>query len=181
MEKEMYEWCLIEYKHISQAVGKKNLWFTNIPKKDRKKLAKYGSVFTESVTSMHLKNACVLDPEANKLLSPRDKSRFQYFILGGILGDDPPQKRTGPELSRFLPEAVKRHIGDRQMSTDNAVYTAQQILRGKAFRKLAFIDTAEVTINKVESILLPYRYNLVHGKSYISPKLIHYLKKKESF
>ena len=33
LEPELYDWCLIEYEHISKIVGKENLIFTNINKK----------------------------------------------------------------------------------------------------------------------------------------------------
>ena len=42
LESELYEWCLIEYEHISKIVGKDNLTFTNIKSEDKKKLRDYG-------------------------------------------------------------------------------------------------------------------------------------------
>lgn len=34
---------------------------------------------------------CLLDPSATKELSPEDGDKFDVFLFGGILGDDPPR------------------------------------------------------------------------------------------
>ena len=179
LEPELFEWCLMEYEHISETVGRENLWFTNIQEKDKKKLEKFGRVFSESVKSMKLTNSCVLDPEVTETLEPSDK--FDYFIFGGILGDYPPRKRTQEELTPFIAEARVRNIGKEQMSTDNAVYTVKQIELGKKLGDLKFQNNVSIEINEFESVELPYLYNLVEGKPFMSPKLVTYLKKKKGF
>ena len=181
LEPELFEWCFLEYKNISKIVGKENLWFTNISdKKDAGKLSSFGKVFSESVRKIKLENACILDPEAEKILSPADK--FSYFIFGGILGDYPPRKRTKEELTKFLPTVEKRNIGKEQMSTDNAVFTVKQIAENsKKFEELKFVDNASIEINEFESVDLPYRYNLVKGKPFMSPEIANYLKRKKGF
>ena len=179
LEPELWPWCLIEYKHISKIVGKKNLWFTNIKEKDRKKLVGLGKVFLESVRDMGLSNSCILDPEADETLSPSNSSKYDYFIFGGILGDYPPKKRTKDELSKFLPDVKRFDIGKEQMSTDNAVYTVKMILSGRKLGELKFQDNVEIKIDKIQSTQLPYRYNLVNGKPLISKELIRFIKNKD--
>ena len=184
LEKELFEWCLIEYEHISETIGKENIWFTNIKnKKDRKKLEKLGRVSSESIKDINInfKNACILDPEAEKTLLPQES--FDYYIFGGILGDYPPKKRTKEELTKFLPDIKARKIGKEQMSTDNAVYTVKQIAENKKkLSQLRFKDKISVKINEFESVELPYRYNLDEkGRIFMSPKIIEYLKKKKGF
>lgn len=180
LEPELGKWCLIEYRHISKIAGKNNLWFTNIKrKKDAEKLSKIGKVFSESVCKLNLKNACILDPEAKKTLKPGEK--FSFFIFGGILGDFPPRKRTKAELTRKIKfRAEKRNIGKEQQSTDNAVYTVRQIAKGRILKDLKFKDKIEIKINKILTIELPYRYNLINKKPLISPELIKHIKKTES-
>jgi len=181
LEPKLWPWCIIEYEHISKIVGKNNLWFTNIKnKKDAKLLKNYGKVLPVSVSKLNLKNACVLDPETPKTLSPIEAKKFRYFIFGGILGDYPPKKRTRKELTQFI-NADVRNIGKKQMSTDNAVYTVSQIVKGKSLSDMKFKDKITVTINKIESVILPYRYNLVKGKPLMSNKIINYLKRKKGF
>ena len=183
LEPKLFEWCLIEYEHISKIVGKANLWFTNIRKdSDARKLKKFGRVFKNPVMDFKLKRACILDPEAVKVLSPRDFGKYDYYIFGGILGDYPPKKRTKKELTRFLKDVDERHIGDEQMSTDNAVFSVKQIIEnGKKFNDLKYQDKISVKINEFESVDLPYRYNVVKGKLLMSPKIVKYLKNKKGF
>ena len=137
-DKELFPWSLIEYKRISKFVGKNSLWFTNIKDKDKNKLQNYGKVFETSVKSMQLDNACILDPEASILLSPSDKNKFKYIIIGGILGDYPLRKRTNEELSSKMKNYEKRNLGKAQLSTDNAVYVAHKILNGTSLNKIKF-------------------------------------------
>ena len=130
LEPELFEWCLIEYEHISETVGKDNLWFTNVKnEKDRGTLKQIGKVFSESVGQMKLEGACILDPEAEETLEPGEGN--SYYIFGGILGDFPPRKRTKKELTPFIPDAEARNIGKEQMSTYNAVFTVKQIAENK--------------------------------------------------
>ena len=179
LEPKLYDWCIIEYKHISRIVGKSNIWFTNIKGKDSKKLKKYGKVFNMSVKSLNLKNACILDPESPIELTPNIANQLQYFILGGILGDYPPKKRTEQELSKFMTNVRKFNIGKEQMSTDNAVYTVKKIIQGKKMNELKFQDNAEIKINNILTTQLPYRYNIVNKKLLISPELIKFIKNRD--
>jgi ribosome biogenesis SPOUT family RNA methylase Rps3 len=179
LEPMLGKWCLIEYEHISKIVGKRNLWFTNIKRKSTQ-LEKLGKTFRQSVSKMNLKRVCVLDLESNTLLSPKDSKKFDYFIFGGILGDNPPKKRTKKELTRFLQGAQVRNIGKKQMSTDNAIFTVHEIIENKRnFKNLPLKDKIEIQIGKFDSVILPYRYNLVNNKPLISLKLITYLKRKK--
>jgi ribosome biogenesis SPOUT family RNA methylase Rps3 len=179
LEPELWEWCLLEYKHISETVGKENLWFTNIKnKKDARKLDKLGKVFTESLIELKLekKDMCILDPESEKILEPSDNQKFKYFVFGGILGDYPPRKRTKEEITSKLNGIEARNIGKEQMSTDNAVFTVKQILDGKTFEELEFQDNITIDINEFESVDLPYRYNLVNGKLFMPEKVLQAIK-----
>jgi ribosome biogenesis SPOUT family RNA methylase Rps3 len=183
LEPELWEWCALEYEHISQIVGKENLWFTNVKEKSKnaKKLEKLGKVFVESVSKLNLTNACVLDPEAGKMLEPGEAGKFDYMIFGGILGDYPPRKRTKQELTSRMQGTEARNIGKEQMSTDNAVYAVKQIAEGKKLFDLKFQDEIEIKTGEKESVILPYRYVLINGKPLISKKLVEYLKNKKGF
>jgi len=183
LEPEIYPWCLIEYKNISKIVGKDNLWFTNIKTKSKnsEELKKYGKVIKESVANLNLKNACVLDPEAPKLLEPKEAKSFDYFIFGGILGDYPPRKRTTPELTSKMKGTEARNIGKSQFSTDNAVLVVRNILSGTPLDKMEFINNLVIPVNKIESIELPYCYPIIKGKPQISKELVAFLKKKKTF
>jgi|SRR3989338_6437266 len=176
LEPELGEWALIEYRHISEIVGKENLWFTNIKNnQDIKLLEKLGKVFSQSARELALKDACILDPEASQTLTPENSENFSYFIFGGILGDYPPKKRTNNSLTRFLP-IHSFNIGKSQMSTDNAVYVVKKIAEGTPLDKMPFKENVEIRLNSIESTILPYKYALIKNKPLISKELIKYLK-----
>lgn len=177
LEPKMWEWCVIEYKNISKIVGVENLWFTNVARKDFGKIKKFGRVFEESVKQIKLENACLLDMESEKNLLPFETSKFNYFIFGGILGDNPPRKRTQEELTRFMKDIQTRNIGKSQFSTDSAVFVVSEICNGRKLEEIEFVDEIEVRINRIESTSLPYKYPLRNGKPVISKELIKYLKK----
>jgi len=179
LERRIYKWCFIEYKHISQIVGKENLIFTNIRNdNDRKKLSTYGVVYSEKVSELKLKNMCILDPDAKQTLNSKDK--FDYLVFGGILGDYPMKLRTKELLSSKI-NCEKRNLGKEQMPTDNAVYAAKHIIGGKRLEELKFKDKITLKINENESIDMPFRYVLVNGKPLISDELIEHLKKRRYF
>ncbi len=184
LEPKLWPWCLIEYESISKIIGKYRLWFTNIKNKNEaRKLSKLGKVLSESIRDLEIDmaRACILEPLAPKTLFPIDKNKFQYFIFGGILGEEKLNGRTMRELSRFLKKAEKRNIGEGQFSTDNAVYVTNEIVSGVKLEDIPMKDTIEIKINSIESVILPYRYPIVKGKPRISSKLIAYLKNKKGF
>ena len=179
LEPKLWEWCVIEYKNISKIIGKSNLWFTNIREKG-KLLEKYGRVIKESVKDLNLKNVCLLDPQAKEQLNSKEAKKFDYFIFGGILGNNPPERRTSA-LSDHIKFAKKRNLGKAQLSTDSAVFVVKQILEGKKLIEMKFQDSAEIKINNVESIILPYKYPIKNNKVFMSNELIKYLKNKKGF
>ena len=180
LEPRLWKWCIIEYKHISGIVGKNNLWFTNI-KNGSKELEKYGKVIKESVAGLSLKKSCLFDPNARKTFNPKEAKHFNYFIFGGILGDNPPKKRTKQRLAKALIGIKTFNIGKKQMSTDNAVYAVNEICKGIPIKKMEFKDNIEIAVGENESIILPYRYRIVKGKPVISKELIEFLSKRKGF
>lgn len=184
LEPELYEWCLIEYEHISKIVGMKNLFFTNINKKDFSKLKKYGMIYEKSISELNFKNLCVLSQYSKKTLTKEDKNKFQYFVFGGILGDSPAQKRTQKLIKELNLAKIKfqtRNLGKKQMPTDVAVYVANKIIEGKKLNDFKFVDELEIQINKNESVTLPFRYVVDNNKLIINEKLIGYLRKRKGF
>ena len=185
LEPELYQWCLIEYEHISKIIRKNNLIFTNIKnKKELNKLKKYGIVYEKSVSELDFSNICVLSQYSRKKLTTNDKNKFQYFVFGGILGDNPARKRTQQLIKKLKNSKIKfetRNIGNKQMPTEVAVYVAKKILEGKKLNDFKFIDKLEIEINKNESVTLPFRYVVEGGRLIINEKLVEHLRKREEF
>lgn len=177
LEKRLWPWCIIEYKSISKIVGKNNLWFTNL---GSSRMKGYGKVSRESVRRMKLERACILDPDAKETLTPEMAKEFDYFIFGGILGDQEFNWRTKKELSKHM-KCKKFNLGKGQFSTDNAVFVTKEIIEGKRLADIKFQDNIEIKTGKYDSFILPYRYPMVKGKPRISKELVRYLKRKKSF
>ena len=174
LEEELYDWCFLEYKSISEIVGKENLVITNIKKpEDREKLAEVCEAREESVLQMGLGNACLLDMDAEKELSPEDS--FDYLVFGGILGDFPPKKRTIKFLAGL--NAEKRNLGKMQMPTDNAVLAAKMVVDGKKLSEIKFIDNPSFPVEEGLDLQLPYRFVEINGKPFISQELLNHIKK----
>lgn len=177
LEPKVFPWCKLEYKHISKWVGKNNLIFTNTKSAA---LKPFGKVVPKSVRDLKFEKACVLDPEAKQLLTPEIAKRYNYFIFGGILGDDPPRARTKEELTRFLSYPAF-NLGKSQMSTDTAVIVTKLICDGKKLSSLKFQQGIEVKINSYEEVRLPYKYLLIKNKPLLAPGIVEMLKKQKTF
>lgn len=186
LEPRLYKWCQIEYRHISEIVGKKNLIFTNIKSdKAKEKLKNLGKTFRESITELDFGRPCILDPESDKILSPKDAKNFDCMIFGGILGDHPPKKRTKDELTDIMKKkGMKfeiRNIGDKQMPTNIAVYTAKKIIDGTPFKDLRFADELEIVIEEGESVILPFRFIIDNEKPVLAKDFIEFIVNRKGF
>ena len=104
---------------------------------------------------------CLLDPRAEQELTPADAGRWDTFVFGGILGDDPPKYRTG-ELHPL--GAASRHLGPAQMTTDTAVLVTHAVVaHGRPLGSLPYVDRPDVVLGPHESVNLPFRYLAVAG------------------
>ena len=185
LEPELYDWCVIEYEHISKIVGKDNLIFTNVGnKKYDNKLKKYGTIYKKRISELDFKKICVLSQYSKKTLETSDKDKFEYLIFGGILGDNPAKKRTINFTKKIEKKGLNfetRNLGKRQMPTDTAVYVAKKILDGKKLDELKFIDELEIEINENESVTLNFRFVVDENRLVINEKLVDYLREKDGF
>ena len=177
LEPKLFQWCKLEYAHISKFVGKGNLLFTNTKSPS---LKKFGKVEPKSVKKLRFEKACVLDPEAKETLTPAIAKKYNYFIFGGILGDDPPKERTKIELTKFLPYP-SFNLGKAQMSTDTAVIVTKMIADGKKLSELKFQQGVEIKISAYEEVHLPYKYLIVKGKPLLAPGIASMLRKQKTF
>ncbi|KAF9078625.1 SAM-dependent RNA methyltransferase [Rhodocollybia butyracea] len=74
-----------------------------------------------------LNRVCLLDPKAEKELSPEDgDGRFDWFLFG--VRDDPPRDRTGELRVIGFPG---RHLGPTQMTTDTALGVTKLVVHDK--------------------------------------------------
>lgn len=181
LDQELFDWCFLEYSHISEIVGKENLLFTNIKNQvEKKKLEALGSVEEKCVKELQLDKICVLDPEAKKTLAPEDAKEFMYLVFGGILGNYPPEKRTKKELTRTI-QCETRNLGKQQMSTNTAVYVAKKIIEGRKLSEFQFIEELTIPIEEGEEIILPFRFVVENDKPVLAKGYIEFIKNQKMF
>jgi ribosome biogenesis SPOUT family RNA methylase Rps3 len=181
LEKRIWRWCEIEYENSAKLIAPHTLLITNL-RKGKNEFSKFAKLEKRSIVDMDIdwKRVCVLDPKATTELTAEDRNKFDYFVFGGILGDEQFNGRTGKELTeRMSKDVALRHLGEKQFSTDNALFVTRMILDGKKLSEIPMQWEAEVEIKDGESILLPYQYPLVDGKPQMSDKLVTYLKRKK--
>lgn len=102
LDPELEEWQALEYKCIYEECETStppwNFLLSGLSSAAGvgKQLSLPSSSVTEqSVEALYQgdrrRNVCLLDPKAEKDLSPEDGEKFDVFLFGGILGDDPPR------------------------------------------------------------------------------------------
>ncbi|KAI1495050.1 SAM-dependent RNA methyltransferase [Biscogniauxia mediterranea] len=99
---------------------------------------------------------CLLDPQADMDLCPEDKGRFDVFLFGGILGDDPPRDRTSELRKKGF---TGRRLGPVQMTTDTAVRVTRMVVEEQyTLNKIPYLDFPDLKFNEHESTQMPFRY-----------------------
>ena len=167
-EPALSKWLWLEYRHASKLAGRENIAFCNVKdERERRLLEKLGEVYEESV---------ILDPEAVLPLTPSDFKIFSNMVVGGILGDHPPQGRTFKLISSKMRGVSTRNLGRRQLSIDSSVYMALRVAEDIPLSGIPMKRRLIIKVNEHHSIMLPYTYPLVEGKPLVAPGLIKYLK-----
>ncbi len=174
LDPRLWKWSLLEYRHASDYIGKDNIIYTNIRGKSKEKLSYYGLVYDKKISELNLKNVCILDPSAKETLTPKDK--FDYYIIGGILGNFPPEKRTKKELTSKLGYPA-RNLGKSQMSTNTAAIVAWKVIHGTKLEDMKFKRLLVIKTGKNEEVILPYKYLVEEGKPVLPDGYIEMAKK----
>jgi len=181
LDPEVWNWSLVEYRHITSFAGAENCIFTNVGK-GTERLEGLGEAYSESIKEIHTelcagKKVCVLDPKAEKTLSSDDD--FDMLVLGGVLGNHPMDGRTEKEVTSQLPFEA-RNLGDKQMSTNTAAYVSWKISKGMSFEEFEFVEELIIQVEEGEEIILPFRYVIEDGKV-VMPDDYEEMVKKEFF
>ncbi|TBU22016.1 DUF431-domain-containing protein [Dichomitus squalens] len=183
--KSLPRWVELEYMHMRTLAGHgATVHFTHLSESSSSTLT---SLFGEDANPSHasayahrkpvlelmkekgvpLEKVCLLDPKAEKELGPEDgDGRFEWFLFGGILGDEPPRDRTSELRALGFPG---RHLGPVQMTTDTALGVTKIVVQDKTpLSKIPYIDFPTITFNAKESVEMPFRY-IAHGQEPILP------------
>ncbi|KAF8688580.1 hypothetical protein RHS03_09547, partial [Rhizoctonia solani] len=165
-------WVYLEYRQMIAIAGAtSSILFTHLSSSSRTALnSALESVPNSSKFEVHslgildvmkqhgvdLNQVCLLDPKAEKELSPSDGDNFSWFLFGGILGDDPPRDRTSELRKLGFPN---RHLGSVQMTTDTALGVTKRVVVDKVpLQDLPYVDHPTIRFNAKESVEMPFRY-----------------------
>ncbi|KAF5325451.1 hypothetical protein D9619_009971 [Psilocybe cf. subviscida] len=185
-------WVELEYAHMRMLAGPDaRVMFTSLSKascdfidasfgsKAGTNLAAFschreGIMERMQAEGISLDKVCLLDPKAESELSPEDgDGRFQWFLFGGILGDDPPRDRTSELRVRGFPS---RRLGPVQMTTDTALGVTKIVVDdGVPLDKIPFIDHPTIKFNAKESVEMPFRYIAEGGEPKLPPGMKKHL------
>ncbi|WP_461863210.1 hypothetical protein [Thermococcus sp.] len=176
---DISEWLWLEYSHVREW-WKDRLIFTNVKPEEREKLAKLGSVITESVTRFPFDRSkmIVLDLQAGEELKPEDIDDDTMIVVGGILGDAVPRGRTREFITSRMEGVKVRHIGRPQYSIDGASIVAKLIADGKRFEEIDYEENPTIKLDEFSEITLHYAVPKLDGKLLFTPGLIELQKKK---
>ncbi|KAJ7700358.1 SAM-dependent RNA methyltransferase [Mycena rosella] len=165
-------WVELEYAHMRTLAGPTaQVHFTHLSAASRDSLSSvFGSEAGLADATCHqtgvlelltqrgtpLAKVCLLDPKAPLPLAPDDGDRFECFLFGGILGDDPPRDRTSELRVLGFPT---RHLGPVQMTTDTALGVTKLVVDDKIpLDEIPYINFPTIVFNPKESVEMPFRY-----------------------
>jgi len=174
--KALPDWVELEYKHMRMLAGPgSEVHFTHLSQRCGRALLKsfsessagasaddiadvfcttQGVVDLTKAIGVPLDQVCLLDPKAERELSPDDT--YTNFLFGGILGDDPPRDRTSELRALGFPS---RHLGPIQMTTDTALGVTKLVIEDKVpLSKIPYKDHPTIVFNPKESVEMPFRY-----------------------
>ncbi|AMQ18527.1 hypothetical protein [Thermococcus peptonophilus] len=176
---DISDWLWLEYSHVAQWWGDK-LIFTNVREDERERLAKLGSVITESVTKFPFDRSklIILDLQAEEELKPGDIEGDTMIVVGGILGDAVPRGRTREFITSKMEGVKVRHIGKPQYSIDGASIVAKLIADGKRLEEIEYEENPTIMLDEFSEITLHYTVPKLNGKLLLTPGLID-LQKRE--
>ncbi|RXW15306.1 hypothetical protein EST38_g10548 [Candolleomyces aberdarensis] len=183
-------WVELEYAHMRTLAGPySQVHFTHLSKASSDSLdAAFAKSDTEAAASsgkakaichsagvlelmkergVPLSKVCLLDPKAEKVLSPEDgDGEFEWFLFGGILGDDPPRDRTSELRVLGFPN---RHLGPVQMTTDTALGVTKLVVQDKKrLDEIPYVEFPTIHFNSKESVEMPFRY-IANGSEPLLP------------
>ncbi|EPT01990.1 hypothetical protein FOMPIDRAFT_1023025 [Fomitopsis schrenkii] len=191
--KAIPKWVELEYMHMRSLAGPSaQVHFTHLSKSSCQTLTALSSegpkdgksaaptAHMEPVLrlmqdlSIPLEKVCLLDPKADKEIAPEDgDGRFECFLYGGILGDDPPRDRTSELRVLGFPT---RHLGPIQMTTDTALGVTKLVVHDKIpLAKIPYTDHPTIVFNAKESVEMPFRYIAENGKPKLPPGMREHL------
>jgi len=172
-EELLSPWLLSEYSFVAD-LFRDNVVFTNVKNEEMlqvlntlaKATPKNVREFLE-VRGIPVSRVIVLDPVADEELRPEDLGEAEAVVVGGIMGDYPPKKRTSKLITSKLPGAKARNLGREQLTIAGAAYVLKKILEGLTLREVDIRFGLTIRLKILDSdieVFLPYAFPYEEGK-----------------
>ena len=184
MDPELESWQLLEYQTIGSecAAADSRFPLTGLPKAvpELALVEQSPKSVDDLVSSANIpkERVCLLDPRGESDLAPEDGDKFDVFVFGGILGDDPPRDRT----AELRVKGFKgRRLGKEQLTTDTAARVTRIVVQDKSrscvvdtlndpiidiqpvtLAEVPYVDRPSIQVSASESVEMPFKY--VKGK-----------------
>ncbi|RLG78157.1 MAG: hypothetical protein DRO12_00380 [Thermoprotei archaeon] len=170
LESCLNRWILSEYSYVAR-LFRRDLVFTNVKDpRHRRALSELGKVVEKSVTEVlsNRDDVLVLDPWADQPLRCEDLGKVRYVVIGGIMGDNPPKRRTSTHISSKMPRAFKRSLGPWQFTIAGAAYVLKEVILGKELELIEVTKGIRIPLRLGRGIEgeieLPYAFPTVNGR-----------------
>ncbi|KAF9452102.1 DUF431-domain-containing protein [Macrolepiota fuliginosa MF-IS2] len=183
-------WVMLEYAHMRTLAGPgAKIHFTSLSKSSAASLSQEFQTNSDRLAEAHshqqgilelikshgisLDRVCLLDPKAERELSPEDgNGTFDFFLFG--VRDDPPRDRTSELRILGFPN---RHLGSVQMTTDTALGVTKLVVQDKIpLDKIPYVDFPTIRFSARESVEMPFRYIVENNEPKLPPgmrQLLH--------
>ena len=135
MDPELESWQVLEYSTIAKECAASNSQFilSGLPKAvpELAQVEQSPQSVDDLVSSANIpkERVCLLDPRGESDLAPEDGDKFDVFVFGGILGDDPPRDRTAELRVKGF---GGRRLGKEQLTTDTAARVTRIVVQEKS-------------------------------------------------
>jgi len=184
LDPELGPWSALEYRTIAQESTAAGCDFvlSSVPQSllQSQELQAVGANARSDSVELYFADRkdkiCLLDPAAKQELEPADGERFDIFLFGGILGDDPPRDRTSELRKKGF---NGRRLGPVQMTTDTAVRVTRIVVLNKTkLENIPYVDFPELKLDEHESTEIPFRYVVdKHGRPIMPDGMVDLIKK----
>lgn len=135
MDPELEAWQVLEYSTIAKECVESSSQFilSGLPKAvpELSQVEQSPQSVDDLVSSAKIpkERVCLLDPRGESDLAPEDGDKFDVFVFGGILGDDPPRDRTAELRVKGF---GGRRLGKEQLTTDTAARVTRIVVQEKS-------------------------------------------------
>jgi ribosome biogenesis SPOUT family RNA methylase Rps3 len=135
MDPELESWQVLEYSTIAKECAESSSQFilSGLPKAvpELAQVEQSPQSVDDLVSSANIpkERVCLLDPRGESDLAPEDGDKFDVFVFGGILGDDPPRDRTAELRVKGF---GGRRLGKEQLTTDTAARVTRIVVQEKS-------------------------------------------------